>query len=303
LNSKNVLTASYVGNNCRKLLYSDYYSSKSAINLDFASGIGLTTNAGQSSYNSLQVQDRGRLLEGLDLVGSFTYAHALDNESNDAVGTGRYPLYGNADNDLRRVLNVALNYEAPGLGANHLAHALTSGWILANRFAAQSGNPLTLIQGTFYQNDGSEANYYPNLVPGVPIYLHGSAAQYNNGSGQTVPAPDGWMLNPSAFSKVPLSGGVPEEQGTLGRNFLRTPAFWAWNTSMQRSFPIYEQLHMNSRVDAFNILNHPNLDVIDPILSDTTFGTSVSQGAIGSTDALYAMGAARSLQLSLKLQF
>jgi hypothetical protein len=57
-------------------------------------------------------------------------------------------------------------------------------------------------------------------------------------------------------------------------------------------------------VEAFNIFNHPNLNAIDPNLSDSTFGYSYGYaGTIGSSNSLYAMGGARSLQLSLKLQF
>jgi hypothetical protein len=98
--------------------------------------------------------------------------------------------------------------------------------------------------------------------------------------------------------------GLPVRQGTLGRNFVRGPGFYTLNTSVQRSFPLYEQLHLIFRVDALNILNHPNLDRPDTGLSDSTFGQLAGQiRTIGVANQLYAMGASRSLQLSLKLQW
>jgi hypothetical protein len=93
---------SHVGNVGRKLLDTGFYQggAGSPINPDFANGITLTYNGSSSSYNALQVQDRGRIANGLDIVGSFTWAHALDNVSSD-YGNGAAPAYGNSDNDLR----------------------------------------------------------------------------------------------------------------------------------------------------------------------------------------------------------
>jgi hypothetical protein len=178
--------------------------------------------------------------------------------------------------------------------------SLTHGWVFANRFSAQSGNPLPIIQTNILLPNGSSATYYPDLVPNVPIYLHGQAADVDG-----MPVPGNWRLNPAAFALVPTdASGNPLRQGTLGRNFVRTPPFWALNTSLQRSFPIHDRFGLDFRVDAFNVLNHPNLNSIDPYLSDSTFGHDTGNtGTIGSANQLYAMGTARSLQLSLKLRF
>jgi hypothetical protein len=61
---------------------------------------------------------------------------------------------------------------------------------------------------------------------------------------------------------------------------------------------------LDFRVDAFNIFNHPNPYNPDTGLTDSTFGVLNGYAlTIGSGNSLYGMGAARSLQLSLKLQF
>jgi hypothetical protein len=302
LNSRNTLTVSYVGNEGKKLLFTGQYQSGSGlpINPDFTF-LNFTYNGAKSNYNALQVQDRGRIANGLDIVGSFTWAHALDNASSNFGGFPA-PLYGNSDNDLRRVLNLALNYQTPTAGSSRWERALTNGWVIANRFSTQSGYALNIYQDQFVPlPNGGFQNYLPDLVQGVPIYLHGSAADVN---GQ--PVPGGWRLNPAAFAPVPTdpSSGLPVRQGTLGRNFVRGPGFYTLNTAIQRSFTVYEQLHLIFRVEAFNILNHPNLDFPDTNLPDSTFGQlGTGVRTIGVNNQLYAMGAARSLQLSLKLQF
>jgi hypothetical protein len=233
-------------------------------------------------------------------LGSFTWAHALDDASSN-YGSGLTPTYGNSDNDLRRVLNLALNYQTPTAGSSRWERALSGGWVIANRFSTQSGYPLDIYQD--YQvplPNGSFQQYLPDLVAGVPIYLHGRAADVND-----QPVPGNWPLNPAAFLAVPTDpNGIPIRQGTLGRNFVRGPGFYALNTAVQRSFPIYERLHLIFRVEAFSILNHPNLNPPDTNLPDSTFGQLGTQiRTIGVNNQLYAMGAARSLQLSLKLQW
>jgi hypothetical protein len=301
LNSRNTLTASYVGNEGKKLLFSETYESVPG-NSVFDNGLAITYNGSHSNYNALQVQDRGRIAIGLDLVASFTWAHALDNVSSN-YGNGISPVYGNSDNDLRRVLNLALNYQSPTAGSRPWERALTRGWVIANRFSAQSGYPLQIYQDQSVPlPNGTSQSYFPDLVPGVSIYLHGSAADVG---GQ--PVPGNWRLNSAAFALVPTdpTTGLPVRQGTLGRNYVRGPGFYTLNTAVQRSFPIYERLHLIFRVEAFNILNHPNLDYPDTNLPDSTFGQLGPYGLrrIGVNNQLYAMGAARSLQLSLKLQF
>jgi hypothetical protein len=298
LNAKNKLTVSYVGNNGRKLLFTQLYDSVPA-NPNF-SQLFYTYNGSQSSYNALQVLDTGHIANGLDLVGSFTWAHALDNASNDE--SYESPQYGNSDNDIRRSLNLALNYQIPAAGGGHLIQAVTHGWLLANRFYAQSGYPLSIVEDYVELPNGPDAQYAPDLVPGVAIYLHGSAA---NGGGHSVPG--NWSLNPAAFALVPIdpNSGNPIRQGTLGRNFVRNPSSWALNTAVQRSFPIYEGLHVNFGAEAFNIFNHPSLNDPDTYLPDSTFGELIegSVTTIGSGNSLYAMGGSRSLQFSLRFQF
>lgn len=301
LNSHSKLTLSYVGTNGRKLLFSNEFGSNPYGNPNFPQGFVFTNNASSSSYNALQVQDVGQICKGLDIVASFTYAHALDDASQDDSDSS--PLWGNSAYDLRRVFNVALNYQPPNAGGNRWLRALANGWLLGNRFAAQSGNPINVEEDFVTLPGGVTEIYFVDLDPHVPIYLHGNAAHAAGSPLYNL----NWALNPAAFASVPTdpTTGNPIRQGTLGRNYVRAPAFWMLNTTLQRTFPIYEQLHLNFRMDAFNIFNHPNLGNVDTYLPDSTFGQLLDgyTTTIGSANSLYAMGAARSLQFSLKIQF
>lgn len=295
LGARNTLTVSYVANSGRNILYSQLYN-LTGINPDFTQ-TNITSNQSSSSYNALQVQDQGYVARGLQLIASYTWAHAIDNASSDfgaEFSPGFAPIRGNSDNDIRQVLNAALNYQVASVDANRFTRALTSGWLIANRFTAQTGYPFDVYQGTYVLPDGGQAYIRPDLVPGVALYE------------KNVPdVPGGWQLNPAAFRLVPTdpNTGAPVRQGTLGRNYIHGPGFWSLNTAVQRDFPLHERLNLLFRVEAFNIFNHPNFGQIDNLLTDPTFGQPVSTATIGVANPLYATGAARSLQLMLKLQF
>jgi hypothetical protein len=301
INQKNTITVSYVGNNGRKLLFTQQYYGVPG-NPAFPNFLSFTTNSSQSSYNALQIQEAGKVVNGLEIVASFTLGHALDNASgNNSLFV---PQWGNSAYDLRRMLNVALNYQAPTVGSSRWMQMLTHGWLLANRFSTQSGYPLNILQTQAYLPNGSAVDYFPDLVPNVPIYLHGRAADLSN---QLVPGK--WRLNRAAFACTTTGAtdgpctGSPTRQGTLGRNYIRNPPFWVLNTALQRSFPIHEQLHLNFRAEAFNVFNHPSIGGPFEGLSASIFGELTGVTMIGSPNSLYSMGSARSLQFSLKLQF
>jgi hypothetical protein len=128
--------------------------------------------------------------------------------------------------------------------------------------------------------------------PGVPFYLYGS--QY----------PGGKAFNPAAFSDA-----GPGTQGNLGRNALRGFGAWQDNFAVRRQFKITERVNMQFRAEAFNLFNHPNF--ADPFgsfsLNDPLFGVSTSTLANGASagglNPLYQIGAPRSWQFGLKLQF
>lgn len=311
VNSRNTLTLSYVGNGGKRLLYTQSFQGGTEVNADFSTnGFEYTDNSGFSTYEALQIQDRGYLGPRLQAIASYAFAHAIDNASNDA--TTLAPERGNSDYDVRRNFNLALNYEIPGDGTSKFVRALTQDWSLTNRFFANSGYPVNLLVGGYALPNGSFYYLRPDLVPGVPMYLH------------NVPgALGGWALNPAAFTglvgdgrtpagTIPVdSKGIPLRQGTLPRNFVRGPTFWSLNSGVQRDFPIREHLRLTFRAEAFNIFNHPNAGNIGKFLySSTTFGVSTKTPTIGAPtppDAqqypLYGTGGARSLQLALKLQF
>jgi carboxypeptidase family protein len=310
LGAKNTFTLAYIGNEGKKLLFNTQYGQNGTPyppNPAFTS-FNFVNNAASSSYNAFQVQDQGYVITDMQLIASYSWSHAIDNASSDNLSGNFAPRRGNSVFDLRQVFNAAVNYKVRGSGSSRFVRALTDGWLVVGRFAAQTGPPFDVYADFYTLDDGSSAYITPDRVPGVPLYLHNVPGVLG-----------GWGLNPAAFTgligdgrtppgTIPVgANGVPLREGTLGRNYLHGPNFWNLNAGIQRNFPIHEKLTLNFRVDAFNIFNHPNAswENVDTYLPDTTFGMAGggSVATFGNANSLYATGSPRSLQLELKLQF
>jgi len=88
--------------------------------------------------------------------------------------------------------------------------------------------------------------------------------------------------------------------GDLGRNVARGPGYYEIDTALQREVAISEQLKMEFRAEAFNLLNHPIYGDPDSDVSDgSAFGVVTTQLNSGAT----GIGTSRRLQFMLRLEF
>jgi hypothetical protein len=112
--------------------------------------------------------------------------------------------------------------------------------------------------------------------------------------------PGGRALNKAAFS-LPTGSST----GNAPRNFVRGFNATQINLAARRDFRLHENLQLQFRAEAFNLLNHPNFGYVDPIYTDATFGqaTKMLNSSLGTVSSQYQQGGARSMQFALKLLF
>ncbi len=318
------LSISYVGSAGRRLLQSSFVFSPNP-NLNAADLVG---NTAKSDYDALQLRFQRRVSPGLQTLASYAWAHSIDNASSGSSFAGSNinvpALGGNAnrgpsDFDVRHAFSLGLTYDVPTPKLRPLKLIL-QGWSVQSFVVAYSAPPVelsyNLLADTLFK---SAADVRPDLVPGQPIYLHGSACVAVLGP----PCAGGLGFNPAAFTPPPLdpSTGNPLRQGDLGRNALRGFGVAQWDFAMHREFPIHERLKLQFRAELFNVLNHPNFGqpvgalggpqslnpqfgqsqaILAQSLSGAQYAGSVGNGSLSS---LYQMGAPRSVQFALKLTF
>lgn len=292
------LKLTYVGSVGRQLYLAKQYLPYYLGNTNFSpsSYLYLNTNGASSNYHSLQVQFERRLSRGLQMLASYTWAHSIDNASNNlAVYT---QLRGASDFDVRNNFEMALTYEVPSNYRNAVANAVLAHWSFVSRTTARSALPIDLIgYTTIGGGSGTQLNYHPNVVAGQSIYVRDSSV------------PSGRRINFNAFKAATATVGntTTYVEGNSGRNSVRGYDAVEQNLAIQRDFPIYHHTGLQFRMEAFNLLNHSiygsvyNNLTSGASLFGTTSGTLNNQ--LGGLNSLYQTGGPRSLQAALKLHF
>jgi hypothetical protein len=290
LGKRDSLTLGYVGSGGRKLLTAFVTSPGEIGNPNFAptGHLNVTQGRASSSYNSLQVKYQRQLSQGLQTLVSYTYAHSIDNASSN-FGV-YYLLRASSDFDIRENLQAAVTYLTPRMKYSSLIAYLLNDWGFDSRFQTRAALPVDVIGNQQLDpGTGTYLQYQPNLVSDQPLYLHGRSY------------PGGRIINYNAFQTAPA--GV---QGNLPRNYANGFGLVQLDTAVRREIPIHDTLHIQLRVEAFNILNHPMFGPIYNYLSygPGLFGTAFNTAnTTGNLNSLYQVGGPRSLQLSLRLLF
>jgi Carboxypeptidase regulatory-like domain/TonB-dependent Receptor Plug Domain/TonB dependent receptor len=290
LGRSQTLTASYVGASGQRLLEEQRRNVNQA-NPNFGDitfyPAGLT-----SSYQAMQLKFQRSLVQGVQTLVSYTWAHALDYGSTDPA----FPLiHGNSDLDVRHNVEAAVSWDVPRPSGSYRKRNLLGGWRIDGRVLARAGFPVDL-GGNFFL-DPITGNTYTggvDLSPNTPLYLHGSGF------------PGGRIFNGGINASNPaftLPQG--DAQGNAPRNLVRGFSAWQGNAGVRRAFQFHDSLNFQIGAEMFNVTNHPNFGYIDPYVPDLLFGqpTKLLNQSFGPTGSVYQQGGPRSMQISLRLTF
>ncbi len=249
-----------------------------------------STNIAASMYNALQV-DVNRRFSGLFSVqGGYVYSVCRDNGGNylglNYGGGGAFENpyntkidWGFCTFDIRNNFHVNAILAAPFKG-----NRLVEGWQLTPILTASAGLPLTPAVG-FDITCGSNntCSSRPDLVAGCNLYLNQSFNQWFNPACYTLPAP-------GLF-------------GNLGRQTLKGPNLITLDLSLLKDTRLKENLRLQFRAEAFNILNRTNFG--GPATSLFSAGAVAGTGLANNTagQITSTVTTSRQLQMSLKLVF
>ena len=279
---------------------------------------------GISNYNALQVQVRKRLSFGLQLTGSYTWSHSLDDQSGLGLFfTGNNPLtpaanYASSDFDQTHVFLVNYTYTFPKLTSNNRLGYLLNGWTIGGQTVAQSGQPYSVydysgsVGSLYFGTDIELANPIVPLAPGVSA----QQAQLQGTLGVNAGKP---VLNVNDFAPqfvAPGTNGVPPCDASgcdiyeslfsnNGRNMFRGPFQVRFDMALGKEFAFRERYHLRFNFEAFNIFNHPDFDTPN---NDVTFFPGFEppplfppEGSLGYIQ--HTIGSPRFLQLEMHLTF
>lgn len=220
-----------------------------------------------SSYNGLVTTIQHRLSSSFVFMANYTWSHCIDiadNVGDTEAVTAQNPanIKGDRANcgfDYRSVFNSTLvassHFSLTGWKAKAVNH-----WEISPLVHVMDGAPFTVVTGA--DNSLTDiGNDRPNLTNPSMVYTHTKIL-----SGQSTNAQ---YVNASAFT--PNAIGT---FGDTGANAFRGPKFLQVDSALSRVFPLRDTLALDLRIEAFNVLNHPN------------FATPESSGYIGQPTSL-----------------
>ncbi|MGH9478739.1 MAG: hypothetical protein ACRD1A_05880, partial [Terriglobales bacterium] len=258
------------------LVKAGYAPNLFVVNPATTSSVNLTTNGGDSTYNSLQIVLRRRMSAGLQVQGSYVYSKSLTNTSNTPftlrnVGADKAPSFS----DQRDAFKFNWIYQLP-IGPKHylLSHmqnavgrALLTNWSFDGVARVQSGVPEELGSGTGFatvNNDDPgvvlhgitpkqlQSEMHPYVVgsdPSAVVYYLPQALVTNTKAAYGIAG----TLDPSA----PYIG--PPAAGEFGqRVYLYGPWLSKFDMSLTKVAPIHESMNLEMRVQALNVFNAIN---------------------------------------------
>jgi hypothetical protein len=253
--------------------------------------IQIAFGGGKGDYRALQVRVEKRYTRGFSLLNSFTWSRARDNASGHLEtqnGDNSRVNYRNIEADFgtsgyNQPLNntTSVMWELPfgrgrrfGSNISPVVDGLLGGWRIVAVNAMTSGAPVNLTYSPAATSQvGGQFTFRPDVV-GDPLTPNGGPSNYLNSAAVVIPTD---RSNP--FGNAP-------------RNSLRGPSFKQMDFGLHKAFPLgWREARLETRIEAFNLLNRTNFSTPNSNRSNANFGTISSAFP------------ARQVQLGVKLYF
>jgi hypothetical protein len=277
------------------------------------------SSQGTSDYSALTALARYRF-RTLQLQAAYTWSHTIDQQSDpfgaEVVNLQFTTVGGSGDSAFRSSFAQQYNNTGDrgnsafdqrhnvflvGIWQSDFRRLALRGWQVSWLAAFRTGFP--------YSVEAPQSE----IIPGIAA-IENQRADLIDPNNAYYPAPKNapggqLLLNPAAFG-IPAGGLV----GNSGRNAFRGPGLYNVDFSLGRTFAVpsfwkvkvREGTRLTFRADAFNVLNHANLNNPDALLGSPTFGLATfgRQGTASGFPAVSPVNeTARQFQLMVRLEF
>jgi hypothetical protein len=263
-----------------------------------------------SIYNSLQLKLTHRISHGLQLQGSYTWAHGIDNGSDPlapAAGNRTFPRNsrdlrqdrGNSDYDVRHVAVINYIWELPlGRGKAYFSNGVMGKVFEGMQFAGittlQTGHPFEIRSSVDSQRTGISA--WANLVGDPYAPTSDPTCQPDSSAGKP------YFSNLCAFAQPAIGSGP----GNIGRNQFYGPGFVNFDLEFSKKAKLTERVGLEFKLEGYNIFNHPHFT--NPGADSASAGNLLAAGPVfgvitSTVSRPDGTTSARQLQAALKLSF
>lgn len=267
-------------------------------------------NDARTWYNSLQITVLHRINNSLTLHGTETWSKTMN------AGTWADQNYGIRNrtldsNDMPHRITVSGMYQLPIgrgrmilSGSNRIVDSLIGGWELSSMFIWQSGVPQG-IPG-YYLHNAKVSRHIQKNNGYIRVFAPHAEHYVQSGNTYVVQQYEGSINNGSTFHydydgptpSTPYFLDVPSyaPSAMVEYSGVRTAGVRQFDSSFAKNFAIYENLRFQLRLDAFNVLNHP--EWTQAANTSTSFDANLGVITKGPTGA---SNDPRRMQLSAKI--
>ncbi|HEX6324853.1 MAG TPA: TonB-dependent receptor [Vicinamibacterales bacterium] len=256
-------------------------------NPDLLGGANITGNGGKSRYDSLQMELRRRLANGLQFDSSYVYGYATSSSRYSFRRPRLMTENTGAEGNIYHALKATAVWDLPfgrgrrfGSDVGAVMDRVIGGWQLAGTARVQSGRLVDLgnvrlvgmtekdVQDLFklrIDNDG-KVWMWPQAIIDETVKAFSTSA--------TSPTGYGSLGAPSGRYFAPANGpDCIEIAGAFGDCGVRTlvvqgPTFHNYDLSIVKRIPIVGRLVGEFRVEALNVFNNVNFAPVAGISND-----------------------------------
>ena len=240
-----------------------------------------------SNYNGLQITAERRAKD-LSLQASYTYSHALDDNSGTSLGYGgavnyydQRADYGNSDLNIPNRLVGSATYNLPFVGSGFYK-PLVQGWQVNAIASYSDGLPFSVLAGA------NTLNISDSITPRAQLI----AASGNGALATNHRTIKEW------FDTTAFANPGAQQWGNSRRNSLQGPGTKDIDLSVFKNLAIREKAQLQLRLETFNLFNTPQFNNPGATVGTPSFGTISSAGSPTTLQRT-----SREIQLAAKISF
>jgi len=258
-------------------------------------------NAGWSAYDGLEVEVRRRYSNGFFLLANYSFSKVLA-DTTIAESQSEAANYQSLQNtaldkfvspiNVRHSFGMTTSYPLPfgrgrkfGNSMNRALDYVVGGWTINGNTHWSTGAPLTISSARFTNGSGiAETPVLKNMTlqqlqNDIGVYRTGNGVYYINpnsglftikGTGSTANFCTAGQTTPCWAEPAP--GGY----GNLPYDGFSGPHFFDQDLSMIKDVQLFERLHFQARLEAFDVFNNANFAGPSLSTDSTTFGQLTS---------------------------
>jgi hypothetical protein len=242
-----------------------------------------------STYEGMVLSVNHRLSSAFSMLANYTWSKCLDELDNQGDQSGvsgennNNPRmdYGNCGFDYRNVANFSIVAKSGFHFSNRAESLILNNWEISGLSSIRTGSVFSVTTGADDDLIGNPGGDRATLIPGVPVYTE---VQFRQGAGESNREylnPAAFQTNGSYYSSWETATATAPVYGTTGRNQFHAPPLINFDGQISRIWQLHDRINLDTRIEAFNALNHPSFGSPNGTVTSGSFGqiSGTSNGA------------------------